>query len=558
MPALINPNGGLTSIESCNFAAMQVETKKPLKFQKTLIPYGETGFFGKLILDYLNDDSFLKPFYNRRPELGSFEAQMAEKGKSYRHRESLVSALNGQYSRAKLPVKNISALDDENAFTITTGHQVCLFTGPLYFIYKIVSVINTCRQLQEKHPSHSFVPVFWMATEDHDFEEANHFITPKGKIEWESGQGGAVGQMNTVGMDEVLESIKAVLGIGYRSAELYKLFENAYVKHDNIADATRYLVHQLFGKYGVVVIDGDDAALKSIATPLFEREVLEELSCNKVIETSSRLKEKYKQQVTPRKLNLFYLDDEFRDRLVKTDEGVYEVLHSSISFSEEELLKAMKSNPDQFSPNVILRPLYQEAILPNLAYIGGGGELAYWFQLKDMFDAFEIPFPVLMLRNSAGLLSEEDVQAMKSQGYDYSDLFSSSLEMKNELVESEEGDDFSLDKEWVAMEVIFAELESKLGDMDTTLRESVKSGEARTARIVSNLEKKWKRAARRKHENAIEKFEKLKSDFIVNGGLQERVYNYSYGYLAFGDGLIDELLANLDPFDFRFSVLSEA
>lgn len=536
---------------------MQVETKKPLKFQKIPIPYGDTGFFGKLILDYLNDDSFLKPFYNRRPVLDSFEAQMAEKKKSYHHREALVSALNGQYGRAKLPIKNISALADENAFTITTGHQVCLFTGPLYFIYKIVSVINTCRKLKEKHPSQTFVPVFWMATEDHDFEEANHFITPKGKIEWESGQGGAVGQMKTVEMEEVLESIKSVLGIGYRSAELYKLFENAYVKHNNIADATRYLVHQLFGKYGVVVVDGDDAALKSLVNPLFEREVLEGLSYEKVSETSAPLAQQYKQQVTPRELNLFYLDDQFRDRLVKTEEGRYEVLHSTFSFTEEKLLEAMKSSPEKFSPNVILRPLYQEAILPNLAYIGGGGELAYWFQLKDMFDAFGIPFPVLMLRNSAGLLTEENVQAMKDAGYDYSDLFSSSLEMTNLMVEAEEGKNLSLNEEWVKMQALFSELENKLGEMDQTLRDSVKSGEARTHRVVTNLEKKWQRAARKKHENSIEKFEKLKSDFIVNGGLQERVYNYSYGYLAFGDGLIDELLANLDPFDFSFSVLSE-
>lgn len=536
---------------------MQIEKQPAVKFKKDLISYADTGFFGGLILDYLSGNDFLEPFYNRPPALDSFGGQIAEKTENYKIRAELCQALKGQYSSAKLPVQNVLPLESKDAFTITTGHQVCLFTGPLYFLFKIVSVINTCKALKTQHTDKDFVPVFWMATEDHDFEEANHFITPEGKVEWESGQGGAVGRMKTEGTDALIAELKAHFGLGYRAAELVKLFEDAYVKHDTIAAATRWLVHQLFGKYGVVVVDGDDPALKALVAPLFLEEAKNQISFEAVTETSQRLSENYKTQVMPREINLFYLADQLRERIVQNDRGDFEVLNSDIVFTTEELEKELQAHPENFSPNVILRPLYQEVILPNLAYIGGGGELAYWFQLKDMFDKFGVTFPVLMLRNSVGVLSQENTALMDEISISIPDLFSTTLELENKILAADDNLDLSLEKERKQIEDIFADMAARLGETDSTLVDSVSSGLARTTRITSNLEKKLKRAERKKHSQTIEKFERLNKSFVVNGGLQERVYNYSFLYMAYGEGLIDELLESLDPFDFRFTVLSE-
>ncbi len=545
-------------MENCNFAAMQVEKTSALQFDKTTVSYAETGFFGKLILDYLKGDPFLTPFYHRTARLDAFGEQMEEKAKSYGHRSVLVSALKRQYAAAKLPLKNVLPLENEESFTITTGHQVCLFTGPLYFLYKIVSIINTCKSLKEQYADKEFVPVFWMATEDHDFAEANHFITPSGKVEWESGQGGAVGRMDTVGMEALLDSFKDQFGVGYGAAELTKLFSDSYIKHKNIADATRYLVHHLFGKYGVVIIDGDDPELKAVMTPYFEKDIFENSAFEAVEQSSAALGAQYKTQVTPREINIFYLGDELRERIVKNGDGQFDVLNTSISFSEAELKAALISNPADFSPNVILRPLYQEVILPNLAYIGGGGELAYWFQLKGMFDCMDVPFPVLMLRNSVGVLSRENKESMDQNGLTIQDLFTDALTLERKILATDNTVDLSLSKEMAAVQDLFDALANRLGEMDATLIESTKSGMAKTSRTITNLEKKLERAARRKHQDAIAKFEKLQASFVVNGGLQERVYNYSFLYLLVGDGLIDGLIDSLDPFDANFSVLTES
>src|SRR5690606_18423196 len=230
-----------------NLAPMIMENTDTIKFVKESIPYSETGFFGKMPLDYLSGNENLRSFYGRLPAIESFEGQMEEKSKNYRNRHPLISALTNQYAAAKLTTPAIELLKSDNAFTITTGHQVCLFTGPLYFFYKIISAINTCKLLKKRHPENDFVPIFWMATEDHDFEEANHFFLPSGKIEWESGQGGAVGRMKTEGMDEIAEELTNKIGIGYTSAELTALCKKAYVKPSTIADATSCLLSRVVG-----------------------------------------------------------------------------------------------------------------------------------------------------------------------------------------------------------------------------------------------------------------------------------------------------------------------
>ena len=142
--------------------------------QSSRISYQNTNKFSKLIIDYLKDEEKLQPFFNRYPTLENFSKQIEEKRNHLINRELLVSVLyrqNQKISLSKETKSNINALLDENTFTITTGHQPCLFTGPLYFIYKIVSTINLCKSLSRKYPNTRFVPIFWIASEDHDFEE---------------------------------------------------------------------------------------------------------------------------------------------------------------------------------------------------------------------------------------------------------------------------------------------------------------------------------------------------------------------------------------------------
>jgi len=535
---------------------MPESTATKTSLDKTLLDYAQTGFFGGSVIDYLEGDDKLKPFYGRRPDLESFAGQLKEKAASYGYREIMVSSLKKQYQKVKLKSSNIDLLAREKTFTVTTGHQVCLFTGPLYFFYKIISAINTCSELKKTYPDYDFVPVFWMATEDHDFEEANHFFLPSGKVDWESGQGGAVGRMTPEGLNEVLEELKEKLGVGYRSGEILELFKKAYINHDNVADATRYLVDALFGEYGVVCIDGDDPVLKGAMIPDFAKELVEKTSYKAMTATNRELGEHYSLQVTPREINLFYLGNQLRERMVETEEGEYEVLNTNIKFSPAELKEELEHHPERFSPNVVIRPLYQEVILPNLAYIGGGGELNYWFQLKKVFEEFNVTFPILMLRNSVMVIDQKSSELIEKLDLSIDDLFrKTAFELEQELVTESSDEELHLREHREELETLYLKIEKKLRQVNPQLEKSARSGFVRSERILSNLEEKMMRAEKKKHDILMGRLHRLRDSLFPREGLQERNLSFIPLYEEFGADLIPLLMENLDPFGGQFTVL---
>src|SRR5690606_7900716 len=342
------------------------------------------------------------------------------------------NVLQSQYKEIELSdqtADNITALEDSNTFTVVTGHQLNLFTGPLYFLYKIVSTVNLCKQLTKQYPGNSFVPVYWMASEDHDFEEINFFNFNGKKFQWQGPgtieQGGAVGAYPTQGLDSVLELFASELGKGIQAQVLVDLFRKAYIEHDNLTDATRYLVNELFSDQGLVILDASDLELKRLFIPQMRQELFEPTSQTTVEKTISELNQvdpSYKIQVNPRAINLFYLDKGSRERIVETETG-YGVNNTNINWSHQELEEHLNNFPDRFSPNVMTRPLYQEVILPNLCYIGGGGELAYWLELKGFFNAQKVPFPMLLLRNSALIISQKQSDKLEKLNISTKQLF---------------------------------------------------------------------------------------------------------------------------------------
>lgn len=250
------------------------------------IPYKETNYFSELILDYLAQKEKLKPFYNHFPEIENFKAQIEEKTSfPIENREVLVQSLKKQYAETAVSPttsKNIDRLSKKTTFTVVTGHQLNLFTGPLYFLYKIVSTINLTKILKEKYPEYDFVPVYWMATEDHDFEEISFFNLHGKKFKWvnaeERAGRDAVGNLSTNGLDEVYKLFSAEIGGGTNAEHLKDLFKKAYLQHENLTDATRYLANELFKEQGLVILDGQHKELKDLFIPFAQRELTEQLS----------------------------------------------------------------------------------------------------------------------------------------------------------------------------------------------------------------------------------------------------------------------------------------
>lgn len=525
----------------------------------TYIDYKDTNCFSKLLLDYLDGKPQLDPFIGNRPDLAGFARQIElKKGKT--NRSLLVKSLKDQYGplleQHPKVSEAVASLIEENTFTVTTGHQLNIFTGPLYFIFKIISTIRLAHDLKEAMPGYNFVPVYWMATEDHDFAEINHTRLSGKKISWDTEAVSAVGRMDTRTMTDTVKAYQNFLGLSENSAKLSKWVEEAYLEHRHLADATRHLVSSLFGDYGLVVMDGDRTELKAHFAPIIARDIIEGNSYRAIGKTSNALKESgYSPQVYVREINFFYLTDTFRERIVKNEANKYEVLRKGIYFDEEELKNEISEHPEKFSPNVVLRPLYQETLLPNLAYIGGGAEMAYWMQLKDSFDHYHTDFPILVPRNSA--LVTDDNLAVKIFRLDLSfkSVFKDVSELKNEYVRRHTRHRLNLKDEWMELNAIFGKIKLRAYKIDPTLGPSTDAVKARLKKAVNNLEKKLLKADKHNYEDALIQIERIKEKLFPGGVLQERTENFGLLYVRHGDSLIRELLRHFDPLDFKFTVV---
>jgi bacillithiol biosynthesis cysteine-adding enzyme BshC len=521
------------------------------------INYTDSEYFTPIINDYLNQKTELKPLYNRFPSLENFESQIAEKKDNFKgDRNILITVLKKQYdkiSTSNLTKQNIEALQTQNTFTVTTGHQLNLFTGPLYFLYKIISAINLAKELRTKYPNYNFVPIYWMATEDHDFEEINYFNFKGKKFRWDKESSGPVGRLSTAGLEEFFSILALELGSGINADEIRRMFREAYLSHDNLTDATRFLANELFGKYGLVILDADNADLKRQFIPFVKEELLQQTSHKKVGESIQKLSD-YNIQVNPREINLFYMDDNLRERIIGQDEK-YLVNNTQTQFSESEILAELENHPEKFSPNVIMRPLYQEVILPNLCYIGGGGEIAYWLELKSYFDAVNIAFPILLLRNSVLLSTEKQAKKADKLELSWRDLFLKPRELANKKIKaySEFQLDFSSQKDFLKQQ--FDQLNVMAAKTDSSFSGAVKAQEAKQIKGLKNLEKRLLKAEKKKHADALQRVADLQEELFPNHSLQERFANFSEFYLGNGNGLIEKLLEELKPLDDKFNVV---
>lgn len=525
----------------------------------TYINYSDTHSFSPTVLSYLAHDPKLKPFIAEFPTLENFGKLISSK-KTMADREVLAQTLTVQYSRLAtsldpLVSRNIELLKEENTFTITTGHQLNIFTGPLYFIYKIVSAINLAKDLKAAYPDKHFVPIYWMASEDHDFAEIDHTSIHGKKIKWEKDAAGATGKLDPSSIADAIKAYEQVLGLSEHSTQLTELIKSAYLGQKSLADATRALVNSLFAKYGLVIIDADEKAFKTQFATLIEEDVIKQKSFPLINETSNRLKEAgFTTQVNAREINFFYMIEGFRERIV-LENGTYYVLNSDLKFSEEELKAEIAAFPERFSPNVIMRPVYQEIILPNLAYIGGGAELVYWLQLKSNFDCYGIDFPILLLRNSALVTHEEFSNKLCRLQICHKDIFKPADQLKKEWVLNHSDHTLNLSAEWVELNSIFEKIKLRTYKIDPTLSPSTEAVKARLQRALTNLEKKLVKADVRNHTEVLSKIDSLKEKYFPGNGLQERVENFGRFYIKYGDEFIDELIRHFKPLDFKFTIL---
>ncbi|WP_292008779.1 bacillithiol biosynthesis cysteine-adding enzyme BshC [Chryseobacterium sp.] len=510
------------------------------------ISFNDIESIPQLIKDFLNHK--IEGFEDYTFTLENFTRQIHSKEKSFsgEQRRILVETFENQLSNLPLSLKqkeNIQKIKEANTYTITTGHQLNLYTGPVFFVYKILQTIKTCAYLKEYFPDFNFVPIYWMASEDHDFAEINHFKTEHGYYEINEPSGSAVGRIkvnDTFFISEFEKEFKdSVFG-----TELILMMKEAYKEGNTLTDAIKMIVNRLFSELGLLILDGDEKALKAQMKDVFKDELLN-FSLNKNSkEKVGFLTGKYgKVQVNPREINLFYLS-ETRDRIEFNGEK-YIVVDKNIRFTQDEILNELQEFPEKFSPNALMRPVYQEKILPNLAYIGGNAEIMYWLELKDYFSTIEIPFPVLIPRNSMLFLTEKTLQKVEHLGLHIEDFFQNFAAITNNKILDDNKILELLDEREQQIAQNFSDLKSIAETTDKSFGNLVKAEEVRQLKSFLRMKKRLLRAEKIKQSELLERLENLFLDIHPSKIWQERVYNFSVFFADYGYAWLETCLEEM-------------
>jgi bacillithiol biosynthesis cysteine-adding enzyme BshC len=514
-----------------------------------------------LVHDYLSGAPVLKSFYKYETNKEGFAQAIKDRASYPVNRSLLVDTLRKQYKRLGKHDKVISNIDlllHDNTFTVCTAHQPNLATGYLYFVYKILHAIKLSEELKHLFPHQNFIPVYYMGSEDNDLEELGSFRYDKKKFAWDGAdQQGAVGRMKTESLKPLLDELFKQFGPpGPNCEELTELLTRSYLEHSTIAEATRYLVNELFGRYGLIVINPDETSLKREFIDVMKDDLLNHTAYDTVTRQISSLAELHKVQAHPRPINLFYLTDNLRERIEKVKDS-WVVLNTSIRWTEDQLLAELESHPERFSPNVILRGLFQETILPDVAFIGGGAELAYWLQLKTLFEQYKVFFPPVHLRQSILWVHNKEAKLREQLGLSVADVFKPETDLIRQYIVENGKDDWQTDTEMKNLEHILQQLRQKAVILDPTLRASAEAALAKIRYQGQVLEKKMLRAEKRKMQDKLAQIVKLKTHLFPSGGLQERVENFMGYYLEYGSPYFDILKDNINPLDHQFVVVEE-
>jgi bacillithiol biosynthesis cysteine-adding enzyme BshC len=516
------------------------------------IPHAATGRFSRIVLDYLADAPELGKFYKRTPDWAGIGEAIKVRKALAQPRTDLYKILEEQYAGLRLHQavsQNLEALVSPTTFTVCTAHQPNLATGYLYFIYKILHAVRLAEDLTAQHPGHHFVPVYYMGSEDADLQELGTFRYGEKKFIWNgAGQKGAVGRMRPDGLEPLLDELFSLLGPpGEHTDHLKNVLRDAYLGHNSIAAATRYLVNELLGEFGVIVLDADHHLFKRAMRPVFHADLFRQPHEGLVQSEAARLSAAgYDAQAYPRAVNLFYLTENSRERIeVQGDRWV--VLNSHHSFSAEELEEELDAHPERFSPNVVLRPLLQETILPNVAFIGGGAEVAYWLQLGSLFEQHSVPFPPVILRASAQWIYPQTARLQDVLGLEVEALFAEEKKAIETILSRAEGDRWRMNNTRQTLQNLEPQLRAQVSAIDATLSDAAGAAVQAMQRQLARLEAKALRAEKRRHKTDIERWQRLRAMVFPGGGFQERVENFLPYYAKYGPAFFSWIKTGIDP-----------
>lgn len=504
---------------------------------------GTLALYPQLLKDYLSRKPALQPFVRYAPTLDGLVEAIQRRKFEGSSRTVLVEALEqAPYHSHPLQKEHIQALLQEDTLTVTTGHQLNLATGPLYMIYKLITVVQLAQHLT-KISVKKVVPVYWMASEDHDLEEIRKVQIFGKTYRWETNQTGAVGRMTPPDRsfwDQI--------------PDCPEWLKNAYTDAKTLSEAHGNVINHMLGESGLLILDADHTALKRVALPMVLKELNEQGSAYAMTQTNEALETiGYPAQIHARPINLFYLQDNQRIRIDASESGVS--LHGSpIAFTTAEITELAMQFPDRFSPNVVLRPVYQELILPNVAYIGGPAEVSYWLQLKEVFNWHGVSFPVILPRYFATILPGHVVKKMQKLGIEPKEFFNNPTELKKLWMQTKAESAIDLVTEKAKGIALFDAVRERAEKADLSLKSLVEAEKVKFIKQLELIEKKIQKASEAKESLQIQQLLALSERIYPGGVLQERVENI-FTYLINKPSLIQDMLAAFHPLEYDMHLL---
>jgi bacillithiol biosynthesis cysteine-adding enzyme BshC len=538
-----------------------------MKYTATSIPYSATGVFSSLVNDYISGNGTARDYVPYTPNLEGIKKAIQQRKFSAIQRQTLVSVLENQYqvlgtikeekniAAFEKVQANIGLLKNDNCFAVTTAHQPNLFTGPLYFFYKIIHVIKLAAELKAQFPENDFVPVYYMGSEDADLAEVGSYSIDAAKHQWKTKQTGAIGRMLVDDhLLQLLQNLEGYWTVKPDGKEALAIIKAAYKKGNTINEATLQMVHLFFGQYGLVVVQPDDAKLKSLFVEVMQKELTTQFSHTAIQPTLKSLSENYHVQSEGRAINLFYLKDATRNRIEKNGE-LFSVVDTNIQFTQAEIIQELQAYPDRFSPNVILRGAYQETIIPSVVFVGGGGELAYWMELKNVFEQAGVDYPVIILRNSFLFINDKQAKQWASLEFNIEALFNSIQALEIAFVKTQSVENLALTEHIASLTDLYKVIQQDVIKIDSSLGDHALNLSVQAQKKLALLEKKMIRAEKRKQHTSLARIHSIKSELFPDNNLQERVENFSNWIGDFGWSWVEAILNNSNSVDASFTIV---
>ncbi len=519
-------------------------------------PFSSIQAFSKRDVTYQENPQLFERFYAFDPSLEGLQKAIDKRQEYPVDRALLIDSIRNQYKNiafSPLQADHINALEKETTFTVITAHQPSLLTGPLYYVIKALSAIRLSEELNKKTDLHHIVPVFVIGGEDHDFEEVNHLELFNKSITWENNEIGAVGRMSLSGIDAIIQNVQEILGNSIKAQELIDKIQLAYNASRTYGEFMFRLTNNIFANLGLIVVQMDDKSMKRTFIPQMKKEILERKSESLVLSSQEKIKELgFDPQAHPRDINLFYLSEEGRNRIFFED-NQYRVNNTNLSWTESEIIDELEQKPERFSPNVVLRPIYQESIFPNIAYVGGGGELAYWLERKSQFEHFNVFFPTLVRRKSMLVLDKSAIKSIDKLGINLKDIFLNEHELIDQLILQNEAVEFESELHTItqALEAI----STRASSVDKSLYGYSQAEKTKIIKQIQQIETRVKRSVKKKEEIKVNQIKKLKEKLFPNNGLQERKHNYLQFAASWEGNLLHDMYELSNPLDKQFTVL---